>query len=179
MDADSFLSGDESWPPTELIGGRIVVDCASALHQEVLIRILLALRGWTEGPAGHGHVAIPLDVRISDHDVLTPDVLWYADASRVAWKGAQLIPPDLVVEVRSPSTWSYDTGPKLGLYEGAGVQELWLVDTVATSVLVHRRTRAGASGFDEHLEIGADGTLTSPRFPGLAVPVGETLSVGG
>lgn len=52
--------------------------------------------------------------------------------------------PDLAVEVRSPSTWRYDTTVKFRLYEVAGVGEVWLVDTASKSVLVSRRSKQRA-----------------------------------
>jgi Uma2 family endonuclease len=66
-----------------------------------------------------------------------PDVLWFAGPPALDGSGPRR-DPDLVVEVRSPSTWRYDLGRKRELYVEHGVPELWLVDTVARRVLVHR-----------------------------------------
>jgi Uma2 family endonuclease len=73
--------------------------------------------------------------------------------------------PELVVEVRSDSTWRYDIGRKRELYQRHGVKEIWLVDTARRSVLVYRG--------DHALEISD--TLTSPLFPGFAATVGELI----
>ena len=43
-------------------------------------------------------------------------------------------PPDLVVEILSPSTAKYDRGHKKDVYESAGVREYWIVDPVHKSV---------------------------------------------
>jgi Uma2 family endonuclease len=80
-------------------------------------------------------------------------------------------PPDLVVEVRSPSTWNRDVGVKKNLYERHGVRELWLVDDRSSSVLRYRREGEGegesSDGFDDGAEIAAPDTLTSPQLPGF------------
>ncbi len=42
--------------------------------------------------------------------------------------------PDIVVEVSSPGTATYDRHHKYDLYAHAGVQEYWLVDPIAQAV---------------------------------------------
>ena len=76
-------------------------------------------------------------------------------------------PPDLAIEVRSPSTWRFDVGVKKARYEAAGLPELWLVDHVADSVLVYRRSAPAAQEFDVALEVGRGEALTSPQLPGF------------
>ena len=78
--------------------------------------------------------------------------------------------PDLVVEVRSPSTWRFDIGAKKDNYERYGVGELWLVDTAAYVVFVFRRSTPDAPRFDVSLEFGPGETLTS-LLPGFALAV--------
>jgi Uma2 family endonuclease len=77
--------------------------------------------------------------------------------------------PDLVVEIRSPSTWRFDIGAKKNNYELHGARELWLVDTDV--VLVYRRSRPEAPRFDVSVDFSPGATLTSPLLPrfGLAV----------
>lgn len=48
-------------------------------------------------------------------------------------------PPDLVVEILSPSTKQRDQRLKRDLYERVGVGEYWLVDPTANVVTVYRR----------------------------------------
>lgn len=79
--------------------------------------------------------------------------------------------PDLAAEVRSPSTWRFDVGVKKAGYERHGVQELWLVDTVARTVLVYRRSSTGCAAFDVALELAEDERLTCPLLPEFALAV--------
>ncbi len=180
MDADAFLARPETRWREELIDGRILVNEPSWVHQEAALAIAFSLRRWIEDGRGWGGVSLPVDLRISARDVLAPDVVWYADRARVAVSApAQLQPPDLVVEVRSPSTWKYDVGVKSERYAGWGVHELWLVDTEARKVVVRRRSHPDSRRFDATVELSADDTLTSPRLPGFALLVQEIFAVPG
>lgn len=180
MDADAFLARPETPWREELIDGRIVVNEPTWRHQQAATEILFALRHWIREGDGSGGANIPVDLRISDRDVLVPDVLWYADPAHVALDApAQLVPPDLVVEVRSPSTWKYDLGPKRERYERWGVGELWLVDGRSRSVLVHRRSGPSHPALDVALELAEDGVLASPSLPGFALPVRDVFAVPG
>ena len=178
LDADSFLSRPMG-PREELIDGRIIVHESTRFHQLVVMHIVVALRRWID-EGGFGDVSLPIDLRISERTVLAPDALWYADARQVDLYGAaQLEPPDLVVEVRSPATWAYDVGLKRERYEGWGVGELWLVDTKSRSVLVHRRSQPRVGGFDVALEAEEASTLRSPLLPGFELAVSALFALPG
>ena len=180
MDADTFLARPESPWREELIDGQLVVNEPTWRHQMAAIQIVRSLIGWIEGGDGTGRANIPVNLRISDRDVLSPDVLWYADAARVALDApAQLEPPDLVVEVRSQSTWRYDVGPKRERYERWGVGELWLVDGESRTVRVCRRSSRAAPSFDVELELGEDDAVRSPLLPGFELPVRAIFAVPG
>jgi Uma2 family endonuclease len=109
-----------------------------------------------------------------DHDnVLAPDVLWVSEG-RMPADGTHLdFAPELVVEVRSPSTWRYDTTIKFRIYESAGVAEVWLVDTAANTVLVYRRSTPSSPTFDIALELAVGETLTSPLLEDFALDITE------
>jgi Uma2 family endonuclease len=70
----------------------------------------------------------PLDVFVTDINIFQPDLALVLNEhrSRVTECGIEG-PPDLVVEIISPSTARYDEGSKRKVYERAGVQEFWLV----------------------------------------------------
>jgi len=174
--AEEFLElpVPERGRPWNLVAGEIVVSDPTALHGEIVEELLFALGSWTRAAPGRGRAAVPRDVKIDDFNVFAPDILWYAEG-RVPRRGAPppYAMPDLAVEVRSPSTWRYDVGPKKAGYERHGLPELWLVDTAAEEVLVFRRSSAEAHAFDEALELERDQRLTSPRLPGFGLELAE------
>lgn len=171
MTADSYLATPEDRPRnTELIRGTVVMNEPSLPHQRARLRLAYTFQSWVEGGSGRGEVGLPMDVRIDDDNVFSPDLWWLSEEHRPA-PGTLRMPgvPDLVVEVRSPSTWARDLSVKLPGYEAAGVTEAWYVDTAARTILVFRRS-ADARSFDERAELGGDELLTSPMLDGFAVP---------
>ena len=104
-------------------------------------------------------------------NVLAPDVLWISEG-RMPADGTHLdFVPDLAVEVRSPSTWRYDTIVKIRLYEAAGVGEAWLVNTASKSVLVYRRSVPESPDFDISLELEEGEVLLSPLLEGFSLDI--------
>jgi Uma2 family endonuclease len=175
MTADRFLAiGDELPRFSQLIDGEVVVNEPSARHQDLAGYLYRGLADWADRQPGRGKAFLPLDVRLAEHQVYAPDVLWLAESHLPPRDAAHLVgPPDLVVEVRSASTWRYDLGTKKAVYERRGLPELWLVDSAADTVLVYRRSHPDAEEFDVALEVGASQTLASPLLPGFAVDVSE------
>ena len=166
--ADEYLAREFDDRFIELINGRVVVNQPLIPHQTIVGRIYLALGNWVNAAAGRGYVWLPLDTRIDDYNVLGPDIVWVAQAHLPPHGAKYMVhPPELVVEVRSPSAWNRDVGVKKNLYERHGVRELWLVDDRSSSVLRYRRSSEGAGSFDEGAEIAAPQTLASPQLPGL------------
>jgi Uma2 family endonuclease len=163
--ADEYLAREFDERFTELINGRVVVNQPLIPHQTIVGRIHLALGNWVNAGAGRGYAWLPLDTKIDDYNVLAPDIVWVAQG-HLPPRGARYMahPPDIVAEVRSPSTWNRDIGVKKNLYERHGVGELWLVDDRPSTVLRYRRS---GDGFDEGEEIAAPDTLISPQLPGL------------
>ena len=86
--------------------------------------------------------------------------------------------PDLAVEIRSPSTWRYDVGAKKAGYERQGLTELWLVDTVARTVSVFRRSGPRVASFDVALELNDGQTVVSRQLPSFGVGVGAVFAIG-
>ena len=166
--ADEFLAREFDDRFRELINGRVVVNQPLIPHQTIVGRFYLALGNWVNAAPGRGYVWLPLDTKIDEYNVLAPDIVWVAQ-EHLPPRGSKYMvhPPELVVEVRSPSTWNRDVGVKKNLYERHGVRELWLVDDRSSSVLRYRRSSEGAGSFDEGAEIAAPQTLASPQLPGL------------
>lgn len=171
LTAEQFYDLPEQFH-TQLIDGEIVVDMPSMRHQRIVIWLIYQLMTHIEAHPGAGEVGIEVNIPIDDNNVFGPDVWWTTPehtAPRNAVRAAG--PPDLAVEVRSPSTWRYDLGPKRSKWEAAGLPELWLVDTESNSIVVLRRS-SPKSGFDVTLEVGTGDTLTSPLIPHFELDVG-------
>lgn len=175
MTAEEFFATTDGQPRAQLIDGElVVVNSPAARHNRVINRLLRRYWSHADSYTGCGEVGTSGDVAIGEHNVFVPDLWWVPDDQRLADDQCRFpSPPPLVVEVRSPSTWRYDVGPKLRHYEAAGVDEVWLVDTAADVVLVYRRSRADNPSFDIALELTADDTLTTPLVPGWEVVLGE------
>lgn len=158
----------------ELIEGEVVVTEPSFRHQQIVLELAAELRGWTRAAPDRGIATLNIDTAVgSVTNLYAPDAQWYADPSRLGDPDERPQPAgDLVIEVRSPSTWRYDIGTKRSRYESLPeVRELWLVDTPARTVIVCRRSGPDATVFDVSLELSDTDELTSPLLPGFAVPV--------
>lgn len=174
MTAEEYLARPEPWksPRCQLVEGELVVHDPLISHQRAVSRVLFALQRWTETGPDRGEATLPLDVQVDDLNVYHPDVMWFDDDLASALIDRRPYPlPTIAVEVRSPSTWRYDIGAKKSRYEQYGLPELWLVDTVATVVLVFRRSTPDGAAFDVSLELAVNDTLASPLLPGFELPL--------
>jgi Uma2 family endonuclease len=183
MTAEEFLAlpldRDEYGYAPCLVDGELIVNRPTVRHQEAAARIFVGLRNWIEAGHGRGYAIDEIDVLIDALNVYEPDVLWYSEGRQPALDDPAPYPvPDLAVEVRSPSTWRYDVGPKKAGYERRGVRELWLVDTAAGEVLVFRRSAPSAPAFDVALELSAGDTLASPLLEEFELPLGRIFGIG-
>jgi Uma2 family endonuclease len=156
----------------ELVEGEIVVSPSPSLdHQRAVGRLFRALDDHARAHGGEAFVA-PLGVRLSDDTALEPDLLFVSSPDRY---GPRIVegPPDLVVEVSSPSTRRYDLIRKRRLYERFGVPEYWFVDLDAERIEVYTAERDERD--DPPTLTGRGGTVTSRAVPGLAVAVDTVL----
>jgi Uma2 family endonuclease len=177
LTADEYIATGDSRPRwTELIDGEVLVNNPTIRHQNTVSSIHFELMAWTRAQPGRGKSPGQLDVKMDNSNVLAPDVLWVSEG-RLPSDGTHLdLVPELVVEVRSPSTWRYDTTVKFRKYEAAGVSEVWLVDTAANTVLVYRRSSESAAEFDVALELGVGELLVTPLLDGFALDLTKLFS---
>ena len=180
MTAEEFVAAPvpDHGRPWNLVDDEVVVSEPTARHGHPQTNLLVALEPWAAKGAGRGHAVFPRDIGIDAFNVFAPDVLWYAHG-RLPDPASPppYAMPDLAIEVRSRSTWRYDVGAKRTGYERHGLPELWLVDTLARTVLVYRRSSAGASRFNIALELTEDDELTSPLLPDFSAAVRDVFGV--
>jgi Uma2 family endonuclease len=157
----------------ELIGGELIVPpTPSVQHQEVVTEIGMRLLEHARAYGGKAFF-LPLDVKLTDTDVVQPDALYLRPESleRLTERGL-LGPPDLAVEVLSPWTKQLEQTRKRRLYEQHGVLEYWVVDPEADRVDVYL-LKEGRFGLPSVL--GPGDTLHPSVMPGLAIPIADVL----
>lgn len=114
----------------ELLAGEHVVSASPVPRHQVLVkRLLLQLHAVIEQPKLGEVMVSPSDIVLSDEDVVQPD-LYVMLGKNVLRLQQQVVigPPDLAVEVLSPSTAAIDRGLKRRVLARHGVREYWLVD---------------------------------------------------
>lgn len=86
--------------------------------------------------AGLGRViAAPFDVELSPKFIVQPDVIVVLNANLSIITPSKIVgAPDLVVEISSPGTATYDRNTKLRAYSQAGISEYWIADPAAHTV---------------------------------------------
>jgi Uma2 family endonuclease len=152
----------------EILHGELVIRGAPlARHERVVRELLRHVANWVHEHGGEAFSGLAIGMGahqlIPDLTFIGPDRVDQLDPDGFR------VPPDVVAEVTSPGTRSLDLNEKRGIYAEIGVAEYWVVDLARDVVLVHRRDAAGSFQAAEH----AEGTLTTPAAPGLAVPVAE------
>ncbi|MGI8477275.1 MAG: Uma2 family endonuclease [Thermomicrobiales bacterium] len=122
----------------QIITGELIVSPAPVpQHEEVSMRLILPM-GAAVAKLGAGKVySAPTTVRLTEHDVVEPDIMFVANHHRSMVGKVIEGAPDLVVEILSPSTRRTDLVRKMALYARAGVREYWIVDMKNRTVAVH------------------------------------------
>ena len=156
----------------ELIGGELTpMPSPKWLHQLLLTRLLMPLYVFTHDRGLGEVVPAPMDVVLSDTDVVQPDVIFVSnERAHIITEDNIRGAPDLLVEILSPSTSERDRTVKRDLYARHGVREYWLVDPHAKSVtaLMLVENRFALSGV-----YGEGQTLTSPTLEGFSLDLDE------
>jgi Uma2 family endonuclease len=154
----------------ELIDGTHYVSPSPApLHQRVSKRLFRALDDYfTSTRAGEVFYA-PIDVVLSPHDVLVPDIV-VAGADTVVSNRAIESPPLLVIEIVSPFSGRRDRHLKFRRYGQLGVPHYWIVDPLRQTIECFG---LDGGGYNRAAVAGAEGpgTLALPAFPGLTLEV--------
>lgn len=149
----------------ELIDGELLVTPVPITkHQDVSLNLTLELAAFIRRRRlGKLYVA-PSGVRLHPDTLVIPDIHFVAKERR-AIIGEKLTdgPPDLVIEILSPGTRRRDLHAKRNLYASFGVQEYWIVDPDAETVMV----LSLADGRYERIPVTEEGAITSRVLPGL------------
>jgi len=176
LTAEEFLQIPEDGKRHELVDGVHYVTPSPNLPHQVLVgRLYLSLGAFLDRRPEAGQIFLgPLDVVLSDRDVVEPDLLFVAaeQSSILTFKNVQG-PPALAIEVLSPSTRKWDQRVKRQLFDQRGIGEYWLVDPAERRVTVLRRASDGS--FPEVAALGASPAtlLETPLVPGWSLDLAD------
>lgn len=174
----------QQWPDDErfeIIDGQVYpMNAPLRIHQEILLEMARQFANFLRGKPCKIYVA-PFDVRFTDRpgnedeifDVVQPDLSVVCDHKKLDDKGC-LGAPDLIVEIISPSSASYDNIKKRALYEKFGVKEFWLVHPTDRLVTAYRLID-GAYGRPEIFDIF--NSASPSLFPDLKIDLCEVFGI--
>jgi Uma2 family endonuclease len=117
--------------PYQLIAGELIMSPSPTfLHQDIIQNIVERLSPFIRKNNLGKIVLSPMDVYLTEEDVYQPDLIFIRKENVHLLDPNDRIRfvPDLVIEVLSPSTGSYDYSRKKRIYCESGVREYWIID---------------------------------------------------
>jgi Uma2 family endonuclease len=162
---EEFLQLEETNTPCELINGELIMSpTPTFLHQTILGRLYVLFFHAAESTGGTACFS-PFDLCIDERNVFQPDLM-YLSPEKKSFITPRSIkgPPDIAVEILSPSNRHNDTGRKKKGYLRLGVSEYWIIDPPHKNISIF--TPASGGEIPIHVFAGND-EVTSLVFPTL------------
>ena len=140
-------------------------------HQEQLLNLAYFVKHWVSTNR-LGRIALsPVGVVLDDENGLEPDLVFvFHEHAHFIKRRGVFGPPDLVVEVLSPSTESRDRGIKLRRYAASSVAHYWILDTEGPRI---EERVLGEDGYRLVGTFGPGEVFRPTIFPGLEIPLDE------
>ena len=161
----------------ELIDGEhVVTPGPSRRHQYIVMRLGAALFTFAEAQRLGMVLPAPTAVILSPHDVVQPDLLLVTVERLGIVRDRIEGPPDLAIEILSPSSRRTDEVLKRRAYEQWGVGELWIVDPDVERVRVYRLQAPGSFGRARELSAEHGEVLETPLLPGFMMALVEVFA---
>lgn len=170
------LPDEPRYKHAELVDGEVIlVNPPTWRHQHVVGSLQASIWVWIRAGSGRGSVTMDPPVQIGARRGYLPDIAWFREENARPAAGEQYVsaPPDLAVEVLSPSTRAFDIVRKRTDYARVGVRELWLVDPDGPTALIMRLPDEPREPAEFVLveELEPHGVLRTPLLPGLEIPL--------
>lgn len=138
----------------QLIDGELIMSPApTTQHQRVLRRLYDLFN-----QVNHGEIFFsPIDLYLNDKNILQPDLIFISEENKsiISEKGI-MGPPEIIIEVISPSNSFVDRNTKKRKYIEFGVIEYWIVDPGNKTLEIY------IDDLDKpHLYLSGDGEVSS------------------
>lgn len=160
--------------PYRLIEGEFVISPAPAPdHQRSSRRLFSKLYERVEKLKKGEVFYVPVDVYLDEENAYQPDIVVILKGGRakVTERGVEG-PPDIVIEILSPSTAYYDLTEKKEVYERVGVREYWIVDPKRRAIEVYKNTE---NGFELYSKAKGTGKVKSSVVPEFEIALKEVF----
>ncbi|MET0556303.1 MAG: Uma2 family endonuclease [Vicinamibacteria bacterium] len=169
---DDLWNVPENGRKYELVDGELVMSPAGLRHGRICARLVRTLGNFVHDGALGDVFDSSTGFRLPSGNVRIPDVS-FVSAARIADPVPNdfgNVPPDLAVEVLSPTDRPRLVLDKVGEYLDAGVRLVWVIDPEAARAAVHR-------SLTDVRHVDIDGTLDGADvLPGFAVSLRELLA---
>jgi Uma2 family endonuclease len=153
----------------EIIDGRLfVTPSPRPRHQRVSKRLQRQLEAYFESREIGEVFNAPVDVILSFHDVVVPDLVIVTVPAQVTERAIEGS-PTLLVEILSPSTAARDRKVKCQRYAEMRVPHYWIVDPVHRSLECYR---LGRTIYKHLFTAKGSRTIEHPDFKGLTIDLG-------
>jgi Uma2 family endonuclease len=171
MRASQFLCLGEDPPGVrlELVNGEVAVSPSPIPEHSFVIMKLAKILGNHVDDLHLGELYQDVDTLLDEFNVRRPDILYFSNARRhLVGKKAMEGPPDLAIEVISPSSVQIDREDKFDQYRRAGVMHYWIIDPA------ERTVEGWVLQGDEYVAAGRGaitGVVRLPPFPTLEIQI--------
>jgi Uma2 family endonuclease len=159
----------------EVLGGELFVNPAPRRdHQAISANLDWILQRFLRSSEMGMLFTHSVDLYLGRHDVVQPDLVVIRTPRLGIYRPEGIIdePPDVVVEILSPSTRGIDLIRKTALYARSGVPEYWIADPERRILVIHKLQ----GGDFVAVEPDADGWIASPTLSGLRVDPAEVFA---
>ena len=160
------ISNDEN--RYEVIDGVLYMSPSPIVrHQQISLNLSLRLATWAKEAKAGKILYAPMDVVLSEHNIVQPDILFVSNERLSIIKDKNIRgAPTLLIEILSEGNRRHDEVRKRVLYESFGVQEYWVVDPVLETIKVYRLEEHQFTRTAEW-SLEAGDVIASPLLPGF------------
>jgi Uma2 family endonuclease len=155
----------------ELVNGELIsVASPTPWHQDIVFRILLAIRRYLDVSGISALAYQDVEFALTDNDRVRPDIcVLLGDKARRLDPDRIPIPgsPDIAIEVISPTERSAESHDKVRAYLRTGTAEVWQVYPKSRTVQIHRGEIARLLEWSQQVE--------SDLLPGFALPLSSVF----
>ncbi len=171
MTARQYLQLGEDPPGVrlELVDGEVVVSPSPIPDHGYTVGALHRLLGNFVEEHDLGQLYLDTDTLFGEYDVRRPDI-GFIRKSRLHVIGDTAIemPPDLAIEVVSPTSVNIDKKDKFKLYAASKVKDYWIVDPKTRTIEAYHLTRGKFIG---QLRGSGSDVVKLPPFERLEIPL--------